>query len=133
MNLRLVIAIAAIAVMPVAAHAQQKGAPPPAQQGAAKPPSKAEVQRVVNMVKSDKTKLDTYCQIAKLGDQAQAAAEKKDQKKMEDLNKQADALAQKIGPDYVKLMSSMEEVDPESKDGKELIAMFDSLDSSCPH
>lgn len=132
MNLKLVIAIAAIAAMPLAAHAQQKGAPPAAQQAAPKPPTKAEVQRVVNMVKGDKAKLDTYCQIAKLGDQAQAAAEKKDQKKMEDLNKQADALAQKIGPDYVKLMASMEDVDPDSKDGKELIGLFDSLDSSCP-
>ena len=133
MNLKLVIAIAAIAAMPLAAHAQQKGAPPAAQEPAPKPPTKAEVQRVVNMVKSDKTKLDTYCQIAKLGDQAQAAAEKKDQKKMEDLNKQADALAQNIGPDYVKVMAGMEDVDPESKDGKELIGLFDSLDSSCPH
>jgi hypothetical protein len=128
MNLKLVIAIAAIAAMPVLAQAQQKGGPPPA----AKPPTKAEVQKVVNQIKGDKAKLDTYCQIVKLGDQAQAAAQKKDQKKMEDLNKQADALGAKLGPDYVKLMGSMEEVDPESKDGKELIAIFDSLDASCP-
>jgi hypothetical protein len=26
----------------------------------------------------------------------------------------------------------MEEVDPDSKEGKELIALFDSLDASCP-
>jgi hypothetical protein len=128
MNLKLVIAVAAIAALPVLAQAQQKGAPPPA----GKPPTKADVQKVVSQIKGDKAKLDTYCQIAKLGDQAQAAAEKKDQKKMEDLNKQADALATKVGPDYVKLMASMEEVDPESKDGKELIALFDSLDASCP-
>jgi hypothetical protein len=128
MKLKLVIAVAAIAALPVLAQAQQKGAPPPA----AKPPTKADVQKVVNQIKGDKAKLDTYCQIAKLGDQAQAAAEKKDQKKMENLNKQADALAAKVGPDYVKLMGSMEEVDPESKDGKELIALFDSLDASCP-
>jgi hypothetical protein len=133
MNLKLIIAIAAIAAMPVVAQAQQKGAPPPAKSApAAKAPTKADVQKVVNSIKADKTKLDTYCQIGKLGEQAQAAAEKKDQKKMEDLNKQADALGAKIGPDYVKLMSSMEEVDPESKDGKELIAIFDSLDASCP-
>jgi len=132
MNLKLVIAVAAIAAMPVAAHAQQKGAPPPAQQAAPKPPTKADVQKVVNQIKGDKAKLDTYCQIGKLGDQMQQAAEKKDQKKLEDLNKQADALGQKIGPDYVKLMASMEEVDPESKDGKEMIALFDSLDASCP-
>lgn len=128
MNLKLVIAVAALAVMPVLAQAQQKGAPPPA----AKPPTKAEVQKVINQIKGDKAKLDTYCQIGKLGDQAQAAAEKKDQKKMEDINKQVDALSQKLGPDYVKLMTSMEDVDPDSKDGKDLIAIFDSLDASCP-
>ena len=135
MNLKLVIAIAAIAAMPVVAQAQQKGAPPPAKTApapAAKAPTKADVQKVVNQIKGDKAKLDTYCQIGKLGEQAQAAAEKKDQKKMEDLNKQADALSAKIGPDYVKLMTSMEEIDPESKDGKEMIALFDALDASCP-
>jgi hypothetical protein len=128
MNLKLIIAVAALAAMPGLALAQQKGAPPPA----AKPPTKAEVQKVVNAIKADKTKLDAYCQIAKLGDQMQAAAEKKDQKKMDDLNKQADALAQKVGPDYVKVTAGMEDVDPDSKDGKDLIAVFDSLDASCP-
>jgi hypothetical protein len=128
MNLKFVIAVAAIAAMPVLAQAQQKGGPPPA----AKPPTKAEVQRVLNQIKGDKAKFDTYCQIAKIGDQAQAAAEKKDQKKVEDLNKQAEALGQKLGPDYQKLMASMEEIDPESKDGKDIIAVFDSLDASCP-
>ena len=135
MNLKLVIAVALIAAVPAVAQAQQKGAPPPAKQAAppaVKPPTKADVQKVVNMIKGDKAKLDTYCQIGKLGDEMQVAAQKKDQKKMDDLNKQADALSQKIGPDYVKLMASMEEVDPESKDGKELVAMFDSLDGSCP-
>jgi hypothetical protein len=128
MNVKLVIAIAALAALPVLAQAQQKGGPPPA----AKAPTKADVQKVVNQIKGDKAKLDAYCQIATLGEQAQAAAEKKDQKKMADLNKQADALSQKIGPDYVKITAAMENVDPESKDGKELIAIFDSLDASCP-
>ena len=133
MNVKLIFAVAALAVLPALAQAQQKGAPPPPKAApAAKAPSKAEVQKVVNQIKGDKAKLDSYCQIVKLGDQMQAAAEKKDQKKMEDLNKQADALSAKVGPDYVKLMSSMEEVDPESKDGKDLIAIFDSLDASCP-
>lgn len=128
MNLKLVIAVVALAAMPALALAQQKGAPPPA----AKPPTKADVQKVVNQIKGDKTKLDAYCQIVKLGNQMQAAAEKKDQKKMDDLNKQADALAAKVGPDYEKVTAGMEDVDPESKDGKELIALFDALDATCP-
>lgn len=123
MNLKLIIAVSALAAMPVVAHAQQ---------GGGKPPTKAEAQKVVNMIKGDKAKLDTYCQISKLGDQAQAAAQKKDQKKMDDLNKQADALGQKIGPDYVKLMAGMDDVNPDSKDGKDLVAVLDSLDAMCP-
>jgi hypothetical protein len=128
MNLKLVIAVAAIAAMPVLAQAQQKGGPPPA----AKAPTKADAQKVVNQIKGDKAKLDIYCQISKLGDQAQAAAEKKDQKKMDDINKQAETLGQKLGPDYAKLMTGMEDVDPDSKDGKDLIAILDTLDASCP-
>ncbi|HEV3397053.1 MAG TPA: hypothetical protein VG100_12985 [Xanthobacteraceae bacterium] len=123
MNLKLIIAVSALAAMPVVAHAQQ---------GGGKPPTKADAQKVVNMIKADKAKLDTYCQISKLGDQAQAAAQKKDQKKMDDLNKQADALGQKIGPDYVKLMAGMDDVNPDSKDGKDLVAVLDSLDAMCP-
>ena len=130
MNLKLVIAIAALAALPVVAHAQ-KG-PPPKAAPAAKGPSKAEVQKVADQIKADKAKLDTYCQIGKLGEQMQAAAQKKDQKKMNDLNKQADALAQKIGPDYVRVSAALENVDPESKEGKELVAPFDALDESCP-
>ena len=132
MNLKVIIAVAAIAAMPVLAQAQQRGAPPPAQKGAPAAPSKADAQKVVNQIKADKAKLDIYCQIAKLGDQAQAAAQKKDQKKMEDLSKQADAMGQKLGPDYVKFMAAMEEVNPDSKDGKDLIAILDALEASCP-
>ena len=128
MKVKLVIAVAALAALPVLAQAQQKGAPAPA----AKPPTKADVQKVVNQIKGDKAKLDTYCQMVKLGDQAQAAAEKKDQKKSDDLNQQAEALGQKLGPDYAKLMASMEDVDPDSKEGKDIVAVFDSLDASCP-
>ena len=128
MNLKLVIAIAAIAALPVLAQAQQKGAPPPA----AKPPTKADVQKVVTQIKGDKAKLDIYCQIAKLGDQAQAAAQKKDQKKMDALNQQAEALGQKLGPDYIKLMEGMDNVNPDSKEGKDLIAILDPLDAMCP-
>ncbi len=131
MNLKLVIAVVALVAMPVLAQAQQKGAPPPP--AAAKAPTKADAQKVVNQIKGDKAKLDIYCQITKLGDQAQAAAEKKDQKKLDDLQKQADALGQKLGPDYAKLMEGMEEVDPDSKEGKDLIAVLDTLDESCPH
>jgi hypothetical protein len=125
MNLKLIIAAAALAAMPAVAHAQA-GAP------AGPKPTKADAQKIVQVIKGDKAKLDAYCAIGKLGDQAAEAEQKKDQKKMEDLQKQADALAQKIGPDYVKFTAGMEALDPDSKDGKEIIAILEALDKSCP-
>ena len=124
MNLKLIIAVAAFAAIPALALGQ----------GAAKAakPTKADAQKVVQTIKGDKAKLDAYCAISKLGDQAAEAEQKKDQKKMDDLQKQADALGQKIGPDYVKFTASMETLDPDSKDGKEIIAILEGLDKMCP-
>jgi hypothetical protein len=124
MNLKLIIAVTAFAAIPALALAQ----------GAAKAakPTKADAQKVVQTIKGDKAKLDAYCAISKLGDQAAEAEQKKDQKKMDDLQKQADALGQKIGPDYVKFTASMETLDPDSKDGKEIIAILEGLDKMCP-
>jgi len=124
MNLKLIIAVAAFAAMPALALAQ--GGPKAAK------PTKADAQKVVQTIKGDKAKLDAYCAISKLGDQAAEAEQKKDQKKMDDLQKQADALGQKIGPDYVKFTASMETLDPDSKDGKEIIAILEGLDKMCP-
>ena len=89
------------------------------------------MQKVVQSIGADPAKLSTYCAIQKLGSQMEQAAQKKDQKKMQDLEKQADAMAQKLGPDYARVMDGMEGVDPDSKDGKDLIALFEPLDSKC--
>jgi Skp family chaperone for outer membrane proteins len=126
MNLKLITAVAAFAAIPALALAQGAGAPKAAK------PTKADAQKVVQTIKGDKAKLDAYCAISKLGDQAAEAEQKKDQKKMDDLQKQADALGQKIGPDYVKFTASMETLDPDSKDGKEIIAILEGLDKMCP-
>jgi hypothetical protein len=141
MNLKLVIAIAALAVLPAMPAAAQgakgpppKGAPPAAQKGApAAPPapSKADVQKVVQTISADPSKVATYCSIQKLGGQMDQAAQKKDQKKMQDLEKQADALGAKLGPDYMKVMDGLGGIDPDSKEGKELVALFEPLDKMC--
>jgi hypothetical protein len=122
MNLKLVIAISALAAMPTVAHAQAGGGPKP---------TKADAQKVVQIISSDKAKVATYCAIVKLGEQVDQAEQKKDQKKVEELGKQADAMGQKLGPEYVKLMTGLESVNPESKEGKELAAALEPLDKLC--
>src|SRR3984893_7444805 len=124
MNLKLIIAVTAFAATPALALAQ--GGPKAAK------PTKADAQKVVQTIKGDKAKLDAYCAIGKLGDQAAEAEQKKDQKKMEGLQKQADALAQEVGPESLTFTAGMEALDPDSKDGKEIIAILEALDKSCP-
>ena len=120
--LGIVMALAA----PLAAVAQQPAAAPKAPK-----PTKAAAQKVVQIVGADKAKVKSYCDMAALGEQLDAAAQKKDEKKMDELSQKADDLAQKIGPEYVALMNGLDDVDPDSKDGKEISGVLDALDKLC--
>jgi hypothetical protein len=126
MNLKLIVAVGALVAMPALAQAQQ-GRPAPN----APKPTKAEVERVVKLISADKAKTQTYCELAKLNDQIAEADEKKDNRKLQALSKRADDLAQKIGPEYVKLMDALEDVDENSKEGQEFGALLQSLDRQC--
>lgn len=129
MKLKIIVAASALFALSLAmsAFAQaQQGAPPnvPA-------PTKADVQKVVQIISSDKAKTQAYCDIGKLNEQMADADQKKDQKTLDALGKQADALAEKIGPEYIKLMEGLEQVDPNSALGKQLEALFAPLDKLC--
>ena len=130
MNLNLIFAVAALAAMPTVASAQVGGG---AKGGPAAPkPTAADAQKVAQIIGADKTKLAAYCSIAKLGEQVDQAEQKKDVKKMQDLDKQMEALSQKLGPEYAKLMAGLEGVDDNSKEGKDIQAALESLDKQCP-
>ena len=93
-----VLAISALAAMPAFAQPQQDGAPP----------TLAQVQKVIQIISGNKTKLQQYCDIAtKLDPQIVEAVQKHDPNTLEALVKQADGLAQKIGPEYVTMMDGL--------------------------
>jgi hypothetical protein len=94
-------------------------------------PTKADAQNVVQIITSDKVKTQTYCDFTKLEDQVKAAAQKNDTKTLEALSKQADALVDKLGPEYFKLMDGLEQVDPNSTEAKEFMSILSELDKSC--
>jgi uncharacterized caspase-like protein len=104
---------------------------PQAQQSAALSPLKADVQKVVRIIASDKAKLATYCKLAALDEEMAKADTAKDQKKLDALAKEAEALQPLLGPEYVKLATGLEKVDPASKEGKDLVADFEPLDNFC--
>ena len=117
------VAIIAVAAISVLARAQQSGPVPK--------PTKADAQNVVQIVTSDKAKTQAYCDLTKLYDQVEEAAQKNDNKTLETLNKQADALLHKLGPEYSKLMEGLEQVDPNSSEAKEFVSILSELDKSC--
>jgi mevalonate kinase len=118
----LIVAVFVTAAVPVYAQAQKPST--------AKVTT-ADVQKVVTLISGDKAKTQTYCDIGKLNEQIEEADEKKDVKKTEELSQQIDALGKKLGPEYAALMDRLQQVDPESEDGKKIGLMFEPLDKLC--
>ena len=126
MKLKLVAAISALATIPALAHAQQSGPQPNVPK-----PTKADAQKVVQIITSDKVKTRAYCDLTKLEGQVEAAAQKNDTKTLEALSKQADALVDKLGPEYFNLMDGLEQVDAKSSEAKEFMSILSDLDKRC--
>ena len=118
----LIVAVFVTAAVPVYAQAQKPST--------AKVTT-ADVQKVVTLISGDKAKTQTYCDIGKLNEQIEEADERKDVKKTEELSQQIDALGKKLGPQYAALMDGLQELDPESEDGKKIGLMFEPLDKLC--
>src|SRR6516162_8852952 len=124
MKLKLAVAISALAI-PVLAHAQQGDTPKIPK------PTKADAQNVVQIITSDKVKTQAYCALKKLENEVKAAAQKNDAA-LEALSKQAESLvANKLGPEYFKLMDGLEQVDSNSSEAKEFMSILSELDKSC--
>jgi hypothetical protein len=125
-TLKFVAAIFAVIAIPALAYGQQGGPPPNVPK-----PTKADVQKVVQIISSDQTKLRSYCDLKKLYDQMGAAYQKNDSKTADALGKQADALADKLGPEYSKMMDGLEQVDQNSSEGKAYASILSGLDKLC--
>jgi hypothetical protein len=127
MKLTLVLAVCAFAAIPALAQAQPGGPPPNAPK-----PTKAEIQKVVQTISGDKTKSQQYCEIGKLNQRMAEADQKNDTKTLETLGRQADDIAQKLGPEFIKFMDALDAVDDKTSEGKDLIAAVETLDKLCP-
>jgi hypothetical protein len=125
-KLKLAAAIFALFAMPAFAFGQQSSSPPKAPK-----PTKADAQRVAEIISGDRAKLQAYCDSKKLYDQMAAAYKKNDSKTADALNKQADALVDKLGPEYSKMMDGLEQVDQNSGEAKEFMAILSGLDKLC--
>ena len=123
MNRPLIVAISLIGIAPLYAQGQQ---PETAK-------LKADAQKVVSIIKGDKTKTQVYCQILELNDELDQLNEQKDRKKADDLNQKITELVKTLGSEFVALAASLENMDSTSREGQEIAAIIESLDKSCEH
>ena len=117
MKPRLIVAILVIAGLSLCAEAQEPSA------------AKADAQKFVKMIIGDKAKSQIYCDVVKLGEQIEET-DPGDKKKADELYQQVDELTTKLGPEYFALMNELQDMDPDSEDGKE-IARRSSRSTSC--
>jgi hypothetical protein len=122
MNPKLIVAAIVIVSLPVCAQAQKPRAVKV---------TNGDAQKVVKIIAGDKAKIQIYCDVTKLSDQIDET-DPKDKKKIDELNQQMDDLAAKLGPEYVALVGGLEEMDPDSKDSKDINSTLDGLDKLCP-
>ena len=92
----------------------------------------AEIENVVQIVSTDKTKTQFYCELSKINEQI-GQAKTKDSTTVERLENRADELEEKIGVEFVRFMDALDIVDENSSEGKELMAALDKLDALCPN
>ena len=121
LNGLLIVAILSISTAPLYAQRQQ--------QNIAK--LKADARNLVGIIGSDRTKIQTYCQILDLSDELDQVDQQKDREKTEELSQKINELQKKLGPEYLALLKAAEHVDSNSKDDQEIVSTFVKLDNSC--
>jgi hypothetical protein len=126
MKLKLGMAALLALAIPTVTHAQQNS--PPANMPK---PSIGDVQKLVQAISSDKAKVKIYCDIGKLQEQMEQAEQKKDTKAGDALSAKADAMAKQLGPDYEKVMGGLDQIDPNSPEGRRYGALFQPLFKQC--
>ena len=94
-------------------------------------PTRADAQKVFEIISGNEVKTQIFCDIGKLGDEIEQAAEKKDTKTADGLRRKIDELERKLGPEYAALMNGIQDVDPDSEDGQQIGSTIQALDKLC--
>ena len=123
MNLKLNVAILLIAAVPAYAQAQNRTIPKV---------TKSDAHKVATIIRSDKAKTQTYCEINKVGDQMNQAYGKNDKKTVDELSQKIERLEKILGPEYIALMDGLQKLGPENKKRiAEIMVQFAALDRLC--
>src|SRR5262245_49276073 len=122
MNVKVVVAILLIAVVPVFAQAQSSSAPKVNKGGA---------RKVATIISGDKAKTQIYCDMKKLGQQIDEASVKKDSKTVNELSQKVVTLEKTLGPEYLALMDRFEDISKDDQLGEEFKSAIAALERFC--
>jgi TolA-binding protein len=122
MKLKLLLALSAFAAMMPAFAQPQQGETPA---------TLVQVQNVIQIITDDKVKTQQLRDVEKLEQQIAEAKQKQDTKRVEELTKQVDDLADKIGPEYIAMMDGLSQIDANSIEGKQIADAIEPLDKLC--
>jgi uncharacterized protein YlxW (UPF0749 family) len=122
-SVKIFVAILLIAAVPAYAQAQTRNAPKV---------TKGDAQKVLKIIRSDKAKIQTNCEINKVSDQMNQAYGKNDKKTVDELSQKIERLEKILGPEYVALMDGLQKLGPEDKKRvAEILLQFAALDRLC--
>jgi hypothetical protein len=120
-NVKVVVAILLIVGVPVCAQAQSVPRV-----------SKADAQRVVEIISSDNAKTQAYCDIQDLGKQMEQAYEERNIKLADELLQKIDTMGKTLVPEYATLIDRLGLLDPENdKLGAEIMFELTALNKLC--
>jgi hypothetical protein len=91
---------------------------------------KADAQNAFNIISSDKLKIQTFCELADLGNQLDQAERLHDTKKAVAVSQKMDELQEKL-PEYTALVAGLKNVAPNSQDAQEIGSIILKLDDFC--
>ena len=94
-------------------------------------PTLADVQHLAETISGDKPKLRAYCELGELHDQTQEAVDEKDARAIDALVAKTDALEQRLGPEYDKVIEGLDQIDFSSAEGQEIADAFKTLQEKC--
>jgi wobble nucleotide-excising tRNase len=120
-NVKIFVAILLIAAVPAYSQTQSRSTP-----------KTSDAQRVAKIIRSDKAKIQTYCEINKVSDEMNQAYGKNDKKRVDELSQKIERLEKILGPEYVALMDGLQKLGPENKKRvADIMLQFAALDRLC--
>jgi len=94
-------------------------------------PTLADVQQLVEMIGSDKSKLRAYCELGKLHDETRQAVQYNDANAIAAITARTKDFEQQLGLEYDKVLDGLDQIDFSSDVGERIAAAFYTLQEKC--